>query len=115
VKSITAVFYKNPTGKEPVRDFLKEFKKEDKLAIGTDIKTVEYGFPIGMPVCKSIGNGLFEVRSNISDKRIVRVLFVIQGSLMILLHGFIKKTQKTPDKELAIAKQRLKDLEMRVK
>jgi phage-related protein len=110
VKRISAVFYRSISGNEPVRDFLKDMRKEDKLIVGADIKTVEYGWPIGMPVCKPLGSGLYEVRSNISDGRIVRVIFTIQNNKMILLHGFVKKTQKLPGTEINIAKKRLKDL-----
>ena len=110
MKRISAVFYRSISGNEPVRDFLKDMRKEDKLIVGADIKTVEYGWPIGMPVCKPLGSGLYEVRSNISDGRIVRVIFTIQNNKMILLHGFVKKTQKLPGTEINIAKKRLKDL-----
>ena len=110
MKRISAVFYRSISGNEPVRDFLKDMRKEDKLIVGADIKTVEYGWPIGMPVCKPLGSGLYEVRSNISDGRIVRVIFTIQNNKMILLHGFVKKTQKLPEAEINIAKKRLKDL-----
>ncbi|WP_418187197.1 type II toxin-antitoxin system RelE/ParE family toxin [Aliarcobacter lanthieri] len=79
--------------------------------MGDDIKTVEYGFPIGMPVYrKLVGTKLYEVRSNISNQRIARVIFVIIDEYMILLNGFIKKEQKTPKNEIDIALQRMKDI-----
>ena len=89
---------------------MKSLSEEDKLKIGTDIKTVEYGFPIGMPICKSLGKGLFEVRTNL-DNRIARILFWISDGKMVLLHGFIKKSQKTPKQDLDLALKRKNQLE----
>ena len=110
IKKITVVFYSSPAGNEPVRDWLKSLGGEDRLIIGTDIKTVEFGWPIGMPVSRSLGNSLFEVRSNISNGRIARVVFSIVDGYMVLLNGFIKKTQKTPKEEIDLALKRLKDI-----
>ena len=110
MKKITSLFYENANGKKPVREWLLSLSKEDRKIIGTDIKTVEYGFPIGMPVCRKLESKLYEVRSNISDKRIARVIFVVMSEYMILLHGFVKKSQKTPKNELAIALKRKKDI-----
>lgn len=109
-KKINAVFYKTPADNEPVREWLKELEKDDRRIIGEDIKTVEEGWPIGMPVAKKLDKKLYEVRSNISDKRIARVIFTTIGNLMILLHGFIKKTQETPKSEIDLAKQRMKEI-----
>ena len=110
IKKITVVFYSSPAGNEPVRDWLKSLGGEDRLVIGTDIKTIEFGWPIGMPVSRSLGNSLFEVRSNISNGRIARVVFSIVDGYMVLLNGFIKKTQKTPKEEIDLALKRLKDI-----
>jgi phage-related protein len=109
-KRISATFYKTPAGNEPVREWLKELDKDDRRIIGEDIKTVEEGWPVGMPVAKKLDTKLYEVRSNISDKRIARVLFTIVGNLMVLLSGFIKKTQTTPKSEIDLAKQRMKEI-----
>ncbi len=84
--------------------------KEDRKSIGEDIKTVEYGFPIGMPVCRRLGSKLYEVRSNISDKRIARIIFAVEASCMVLLHGFIKKAQKTPKSDIDLAIKRQKEI-----
>jgi hypothetical protein len=108
-KKITVYFYKNINGKEPVRDWLLELDREDCKIIGIDIKTVEFGWPIGMPVCKPLGRGLYEVRSNLKDN-IARTIFCIEEDMMILLHGFIKKSQKTPDKEIELALKRKKEV-----
>lgn len=80
---------------------------DDRKAIDADIKTVEFGMPIGMPVCRPLGDGLWEIRSNISDGQIARVLFCIAQNQMILLHGFIKKTQKTPTSDLELERRRM--------
>jgi phage-related protein len=110
-KRIPAQFYQNENGLEPVRDWLKDLDKEDRKLIGADIKTVEIGWPIGMPTCRPMGKGLFEVRTNLAQGRKARVLFCIYDEKMILLNGFIKKTQKTPQKELELALERKRKLE----
>ena len=84
---------------------------EDRKIIGKDIQKVEFGWPIGMPYSKSLSHGLYEVRSDISNQRIGRLIFFIKANEMILLHGFIKKTQKTPKPELDLAIKRKKEVE----
>jgi phage-related protein len=110
MKKITSLFYLMPSGKKPVREWLLSLSKEDRRSIGEDIKTVEYGFPIGMPVCRRLGSKLYEVRSNISGKRIARIIFAVEASYMVLLHGFIKKTQKTPKSDIDLALKRQKEI-----
>lgn len=110
-KILPACFYRNSLGNEPVRDWVKDLDKDDRLIIGGDIKTVEFGWPIGMPTCKPLGKGLYEVRSNLSSNRIARVIFCIYEGQMVLLHGFIKKTQKTPKQDLDLALNRKSNLE----
>lgn len=105
-KIINVIFYETDSGNKPVREWLSSLCLDDKKIIGEDMKTVEYGWPVGMPVCKSIGNDLYEVRSNLTDGKISRVIFVIEKGHMVLLHGFIKKTQKIPKKDLELAKKR---------
>lgn len=108
-KKLNVHFYKNINGKEPVREWLSTLDRENCKTIGIDIKTVEFGWPIGLPVCRSLGQGIYEVRSNLKDN-IARTIFCIEGNQMILLHGFIKKSQKTPDKELELALKRKKEV-----
>jgi len=110
-KRIPTTFYQTETGKEPVREWLKALEKKERFLVGTDIKTVEFGWPVGMPTCRPMGNGLFEVRTDLPSARIARVLFCIYENRMVLLHGFIKKTQKTPKRELELALQRRRKLE----
>lgn len=110
-KSVEVVFYQTPAGNEPVRVWLKdEVSDEERRIIGTDIKIVEYGWPIGMPVCRPMGSGLHEVRSSLPGNRIARVLFCVEDGQMILLHGFIKKTRATPKADLDLAKARKKEI-----
>jgi phage-related protein len=103
-KRVPAIFYRTEAGGEPVRVWLKGLAREDRKRIGEDIKTVEFGWPIGMPVCRFVGDGVYEVRTNLSQNRIARVLFYIdRKSRMVLLHGFVKKTQRTPQQDLDLA------------
>ncbi|HOY02995.1 type II toxin-antitoxin system RelE/ParE family toxin [Zoogloea sp.] len=106
---LSVVFYRTDAGSEPVRDWLRELTVEDRKAIGTDIKTAQYGWPLGMPLVRKMEPGLWEVRCDITDG-IARVLFTVKDGQMVLLHGFVKKTQKTPDNELKTARNRLKKL-----
>lgn len=102
-------FYKTATGKEPVREWLITLRRNDRKIIGEDIKTIQFGWPIGMPLAKKIDTNLWEVRSNL-DNRIARVIFTLHEEFIVLLHGFIKKTQKTPANDLRLAKQRMLSL-----
>jgi len=94
-----------------VREWLKSLDKTDRFLIGTDIKAVEYGWPIGMPVCRPMGNGLYEVRTKLPGNRIARVIFCNAQDQMILLNGFIKKSRKTPKSDLDLAIERKRTLE----
>lgn len=104
-------FYKTELGNEPVLEWIKSLSKEDKKIIGYDIKTVQYGYPVGMPLTRILHgtNGLEEVRCKLSNG-IARIIFYVENNTMILLHAFIKKTQKTPQKDLDIAIKRYKKL-----
>lgn len=106
---LAVVFYRSEAGHEPVRDWLRELTVEDRKAIGADIKTVQYGWPLGMPLVRKMEPGLWEVRSNMADG-VARVLFTTIEQRMVLLHGFIKKSQKTPETDLKTARARLKKL-----
>ena len=110
IKKIAARFFVAASGKMPVRDWLLELDQADRREIGKDIQKVEFGWPIGMPYCRSLGRGLWEVRSNISSGRIARVLFAIRDGEMVLLHGFVKKSQTTLPQAISLALQRMKEL-----
>ena len=102
-------FFCTDGGKEPVREWLKELTPIDRKAIGEDIKTVQFGWPLGMPLADHLGGDIWEVRVKLNN-RIARILFVLEGKTMVLLHGFIKKQQATPKPDLDLARYRLKQL-----
>ena len=102
-------FYATLSGREPVREWLRSLPREERKIIGDDIKTAQFGWPLGMPLIRKLEKNLWEVRSNLGN-RIARTIFTVEGNLMVLLHGFIKKSQKTPQKELLIAQKRLTTL-----
>ncbi|HAM47223.1 MAG TPA: type II toxin-antitoxin system RelE/ParE family toxin [Alphaproteobacteria bacterium] len=111
-KRLPARFFQSEAGRLPVREWLLSLEPEDRKAIGDDIRTAEFGWPVGMPLCRPIRNhqGLWEIRTNLSGSRIGRVFFCAHAGNMVLLHGFVKKTQKTPAKELALAEKRMRGL-----
>ena len=111
-KRLPARFFETETGRVPVREWLLELRPDDRKAIGDDIRTAEFGWPIGMPLCRSLKGhkSLWEIRTNLSDGRIARVFFCAHEGAMVLLHGFIKKTQKTPPRELNVADRRMRGL-----
>lgn len=92
-----------------MREWLKSLSRDDKKILGEDIKTAQFGWPLGMPLIRKLERGLWEVRSN-TTQGIARVLFTVEGNTMVLLHGFVKKSQKTPLTELNTARRRLADL-----
>ena len=104
---LNVVFFRTEAGTEPVRKWLKALPTSHRKAIGEDIKTVQFGWPLGMPLVEKIEPYLWEVRSHVPDG-IARVLFTVDGDTMILLHGFTKKTRKLAPPELATARSRLK-------
>lgn len=105
-------FFMTDAGSEPVRECLKSLPAIERKVIGEDIKTVQLGWPLGMPLVRNLGDGIWEVRIKL-ENRIVRVLFALDQSTMVLLHGFIKKQQATPKSDLDLAKDRLKQLKRR--
>jgi len=110
-KKITARFYALSSGRRPVREWILELPRDDRRIIGRDIQQVEFGWPIGMPYCRPLGHGLWEVRSDLTGNRIARVIFCIRGGEMILLHGFEKKTQKTPPQDIELARMRKREID----
>jgi phage-related protein len=110
-KKIAARFYAQASGLRPVREWLLELAREDRRIIGHDIQKVEFGWPIGMPYCRPLGDGLWEVRSSLTGGRVARVIFCIKAGEMVLLHGFEKKTQKTPKQDIDLARKRQREIE----
>lgn len=107
---LDVVFFRSEAGAEPVREWLKAESVDTRKRIGEDIKTVQFGWPLGMPLVRKLAPELWEVRSKIKDG-IARVLFTVLGETMVLLHGFVKKAQKTPARELDTATKRLRKLQ----
>lgn len=109
LKRVPARFYRTDMGREPVREWLRSLEPEDRRVIGEDIKDVEFSWPIGLPLVRALGRDLWEVRSNLPSGRIARTIFCIEKEQLILLHGFIKKTQKTPQHEIDLALKRKRE------
>ena len=111
LKPIPLVFWKSVAGREPVREWLNELPREDQRSIGRDIAKVQFGWPIGLPICRPLSAGLWEVRSSLPSKREARVFFGFHDEMLVALHAIIKKTQKTPADELTRARNRLKEMQ----
>lgn len=109
-KKLPARFYVTPAGRKPVREWILEIPDADRHTIGKDIQKVEFGWPLGRPHCAPLGNGMWEVRSDLDSNRIARVIFCIGEGHMILLHGFIKKTQRTPRADIVLALKRKREV-----
>jgi phage-related protein len=109
LKKLPVIFYRTPSGAEPVRDWLSDLPLEDRRTLGHDLATVEFGWPVGMPLCRSLGGRLWEVRSNLAGHRTARVIFCAAEGRMVLLHGL--RTQKTPQPDLDLARKRQKEIE----
>ena len=103
-------FYRTAAGGSPVLDWLRGLDKDDRHAIGLDLMRVQFGWPIGRPLVGSLKDGLWEVRSSLPSRRIARLILCFRDQMLVVLHGFIKKTQKTPADDLALAKRRMKEL-----
>ena len=110
-RKVPVVFYRTPAGTEVVRNWLRGLNEGDRNAIGQDLMRVQYRWPVGMPLCRPMGEGLWEVRSDLPSNRTARVLFSVQQGKILILHGFIKKTRKTPDEDLALARKRKREFE----
>ncbi len=110
LSEIPVVFYRTSLGAEPVRDWLRGLPVDDRRAIGVDLATVQVGWPVGMPLCRSLGGGLWEVRSTLPSRRIARILFFTHDQQIVVVNGFIKQTQKTPQDEIDLARKRMREV-----
>ena len=108
--AMPVIFYRTARDGEPVRDWLRGLPVDDRHRIGRDLALVQYGWPVGMPLCRSLGGGLWEVRSNLPSRRIARLLFFVHEGRIGVVNGFIKKTQRTPPDDLALARQRMQEM-----
>jgi phage-related protein len=105
--TLAAAFYRSASGSEPVLDWLRSLQPQDKRAIGEELRTVQIGWPLGMPLVRKMEPGLWEARVSL-ENRIARILFTVAGREMILLHGFVKKSRQTPKEELELARKRMR-------
>jgi phage-related protein len=94
-----------------VREWLKDLAEIERHAIGMDLLRAQWRWPIGMPLCRPMGGGLWEVRTDLPTRRTARVLLCLYRECLVALHGFIKKTRTTPDEDLGLARRRKKELE----
>jgi phage-related protein len=108
---IPLVFFRAEAGSEPVREWLRGLPEGERQAIGRDLQRAQWRWPVGMPICRPLGGGLWEVRTDLPTKRTARVLLGLYREHLVALHGFIKKTRRTPDDDLALARRRQKELE----
>ena len=110
-KKIPLIFFRTLAGSEPVREWLKGLPQEERHAVGNDLLRAQWRWPVGMPLCRPMGSGLWEIRTDLPTKRTARVLLCLYHERLVALHGFIKKTRTTPDEDLALARKRRKELE----
>ena len=112
-KVAVARFFRLASGREPVREWLRDLSAEDRKLIGRDLMKIEFGWPCGPPLCRPLTGhaGLYEVRSRLTGGRNARVFFTVSAGIMMLLHSFIKKSRATPERELKLAERRRRDYE----
>lgn len=110
-QKIALVFFRTSSGSEPVREWLKDLPEVERQAIGQDLMRAQWRWPVGMPLCRPLGQGLWEVRTDLPTKRTARVLLCLHREHLVALHSFIKKTRTTPEADLALARKRQKELE----
>lgn len=103
-------FYRSSFGNEPVREWLKELPQSERQEIGKDLLRAQWRWPLGMPLGRPMGDGLWEIRTNLSTNRTSRVLLCLYQGQLIALHGFIKKTRATPQQDLALARKRQQEV-----
>lgn len=110
-RKIPLIFFRTAAGSEPVREWLKDLPEAERHTVGKDLMRAQWRWPVGMPLCRPLGNRLWEVRTDLPTRRTARVLLCLHRERLVALHGFIKKTRATPDEDLALARKRQKELE----
>jgi phage-related protein len=110
-RKIPLIFFRTETGNEPVLAWLKGLPEEERRAIGQDLLRAQWRWPVGMPLCRPMGDGFWEIRTDLATKRTARVLLCLHREHLVALHGFIKKTRTTPEEDLVLARRRRKELE----
>ena len=109
-QKIPLIFFRTVAGGEPVREWLKGLPEAERQAVGRDLLRAQWRWPVGMPLCRPMGTGLWEIRTDLPTKRTARVLLCVYREYLVLLDGFIKKTRATPDEDLGLARKRQKEL-----
>jgi phage-related protein len=109
-QKIPLIFFRSGNGVEPVREWLKELPQAERHAVGKDLLRAQWRWPVGMPLCRPMGDGLWEIRTDLPTKRTARVVLCLYRQHLVALHGFIKKTRATPEEDLALARRRQKEL-----
>jgi phage-related protein len=109
LEAILLAFWRSEAGREPVRDF-REMNRDDRAVVGANLRTLQFGWPVGVPLVRKLADGIFEVRSSLPSKREARLLFTASGKQIVVLHGFIKKSRKTPTLEIELARKRLREM-----
>ena len=110
-QKIPLIFYRTAVGNEPVREWLKGLDEGERQAIGRDLLRAQWRWPVGMPLCRPLGEGLWEVRTDLPSNRTARVLICLYREHLVALHGFIKKARTTPDEDMGLARKRQRELE----
>jgi phage-related protein len=110
-RKIRLVFFRSDAGREPVRDWLKGLVQAERRAIGADLLRAQWRWPVGMPLCRPMGKGLWEVRTDLPNNRTARVFICFYQGRLVAVHGFIKKARATPEDDLTLARKRQKELE----
>ena len=110
-KRVPLIFFRSESGPEPVLEWLRELPRADRRIVGAGLKDLEFGWPIGMPLCRALGGGLFELRVSLRSRRIARVMVCVHEGELVALHAFIKKTQKTRAGDMTLARSRKRQLE----
>lgn len=109
-QKIPLIFFRTATGSEPVREWLRALPQVERQAVGSDLLRAQWRWPVGMPLCRPMGTGLWEIRTELPTKRTARVLLCLYREHLVALHGFIKKTRATPEEDLVLARKRQKEL-----
>jgi phage-related protein len=109
-EKIPLIFFRTAAGGEPVREWLRALPETEPQTIGMDLQRAQWRWPVGMPLCRPMGTGLWEIRTDLPTERTARVLLCVYRGHLVALHGFIKKTRATPDEDLEVARKRQKEL-----
>jgi phage-related protein len=104
-------FYKTAAGNDVVLEFIRAQPLDDRRVIGRDLKVLEIGYPVGMPLCRHIEGDLWEVRSSLPSKREARLIYFYDGKrqMIVVVSGFVKTTRSTPKREINLAQRRRKE------